>query len=72
MLVTDSRNSSHIYSLPNSDVAYWVNTGPLNISETFLVYRAAILVVLGQSAGKGINLTLNYSNRYYLEYVSVG
>ena len=57
LLVNNAGISGPIGPLPGNDVADWVNTVTVNLTGTFLVCRAVIPVMLGQSSGKIINLS---------------
>ena len=57
VLVNNAGNSGPIGALQGNDIADWVNTINVNLTGTFLVCRAVIPVMLGQSGGKIINLS---------------
>ena len=57
VLVNNAGNSGPVGPLQGNDIADWVNTISVNLTGTFLVCRAVIPVMLGQSAGKIINLS---------------
>ena len=57
VLVNNAGNSGPVGPLQGNDVADWVNTINVNLTGTFLVCRAVIPVMLGQSGGKIINLS---------------
>ncbi len=57
VLVNNAGNSGPIGRLQGNDVADWVNTINVNLTGTFLVCRAVIPAMLGQSGGKIINLS---------------
>ena len=57
VLVNNAGNSGPIGPLQGNDIADWVNTINVNLTGTFLVYRAIIPVMLAQSGRKIINLS---------------
>ena len=57
ILVNNAGISGPIGPLETNDVAAWVDTVTVNLTGTFLCCRAAIPVMLGQGAGKIINLS---------------
>ena len=57
VLVNNAGNSGPIGPLQGNDIAAWVNTINVNLTGTFLVYRAIIPVMLAQSGRKIINLS---------------
>ena len=57
VLVNNAGNSGPIGPLQDNDIADWVNTINVNLTGTFLVCRAVIPAMLGQSGGKIINLS---------------
>ena len=57
VLVNNAGNSGPIGQLRGNDIADWVNTINVNLTGTFLVCRAVIPAMLGQSGGKIINLS---------------
>ena len=57
VLVNNAGISGPIGPLQGNDIADWVNTVNVNLTGTFLVCRAVIPVMLGQSGGKIINLS---------------
>ena len=57
VLVNNAGSSGPIGPLQVNDIADWVNTVNVNLTGAFLVCRAVIPVMLGQSGGKIINLS---------------
>ncbi len=57
VLVNNAGNSGPVGPLQGNDIADWVNTINVNLTGTFLVCRAVIPTMLGQSGGKIINLS---------------
>jgi NAD(P)-dependent dehydrogenase (short-subunit alcohol dehydrogenase family) len=57
ILVNNAGISGPIGPLETNDVAAWVDTVTVNLTGIFLCCRAAIPVMLGQEAGKIINLS---------------
>ena len=71
VLVNNAGNSGPIGPLQGNDIADWVNTINVNLTGTFLVCRAVIPAMLGQSGGKIINLSGAGGDQCVEQYVGL-